>query len=277
MDEHTETNRRNWNERAVHHPDTEYYDVAGFLAGESSLYPLEREEFLPFVERETPAVLHLQCHFGMDTLSLARGGASEVVGVDFSPEAIERARDLADETNLTDVAEFVEADVLGLDIGQEFDAVFTSYGVLAWLSDIDVWAATVARHLREGGVFYIAEGHPVAGIFEHVEDDTATLAFPYFADEPTRFDEEGSYADLDAEFEHTAQYQYTHSLGEVVTALTDCGLHIEFLHEFPWATWQMYRGMAVDEMRRWWLPEDVPVDLPLTFSLKATKVTEETV
>lgn len=269
MDEYTETNRRNWDERAAHHPDTDYYDVEGFLQGESSLYPLEREEFVPYIERESPRILHLQCHFGMDTLSLVRAGASSVVGVDFSSEAVEQARDLAAETDFTDTAEFVEADVCDLDLGRKFDAVYTSYGVLCWLSDLDAWAVTVVRHLRDGGTFYIAENHPITDVFEHVGDDTATFAYPYFDNEPLFFDAQGSYADLDAEFEHTEQYQFSHSLGEIVTALTECGLHIEFLHEFPWATWHMYRGMTEDEEGRWWLPEGV--DLPLSFSLEATK------
>lgn len=271
MDEYATTNRRNWDERAARHPDTDFYDVEGFLAGESSLYPLEREEFVLFVERESPSLLHLQCHFGLDTLSLARAGASDVVGVDFSSVAIDKARDLAVEARLADTASFVEADVLDLDLGRAFDAVYTSYGVLAWLSDLDAWAATVARHLRAGGTFYLAENHPVADVFEHVGGDTAELAYPYFADEPMVFDAHGSYADLDAEFEHTEQYQFAHSLGEVVTALTERGLRIEFLHEFPWATWRMYEGMTEDDDGRWWLPDDVPIELPLTFSLKATK------
>lgn len=269
MDEYTETNRRNWDERAARHPDTEFYDVEGFLHGESSLYPLEREEFVPFLERESPSMLHLQCHFGMDTLSLARAGASDVVGVDFSPEAIERARDLAVEADLADTTEFIEADVLELEFGREFAAVYTTYGVLGWLSDIEAWARTVVRHLCDGGTFYIAENHPIAGVFEHIGDDTAELADPYFTDEPLFFDVHGSYADLDAEFEHTEQYQFSHSLGEIVTALTDRGLRVEFLHEFPWATWQMYGSMTEDDEGRWWLPGGI--DLPLTFSLKATK------
>ncbi|WP_439026370.1 class I SAM-dependent methyltransferase [Haloarchaeobius sp. DT45] len=269
MDEHRETNRRMWDERATHHPDTDYYDVEGFLDGESSLWDLERDELGSDISAGT-TLLHLQCHFGMDTLSWARDGA-DVVGVDFSEEAIRRARELATEADLADRAEFVEGDVLDLDLGREFDVVFTSYGVLCWLDDLDSWADTVARHLAPGGVFYIAEGHPLAGTFEHVDGDTATLAYSYFHGEPEHFDEQGSYADFDAEFEHTEMYEWGHSLGEVVTALATRGLRIEFLHEFPWCTWQRFEGMTEDDCGRWWLPDDVPVDLPQTFSLKARK------
>ncbi|WP_435318340.1 class I SAM-dependent methyltransferase [Haloarchaeobius sp. TZWSO28] len=268
MDDYQEANRRNWDERAAVHPETEYYDVDGFLAGESSLWPLEREELGEDVGDGT-SLLHLQCHFGMDTLSWAREGA-EVVGVDFSTQAVETARELADEAGLADRAEFVQANVLALDLEREFDVVFTSYGVLCWLDDLDAWAETIERHLAPGGTFYIADGHPVAGMLENVSGDTAELAFPYFPGEAVHFDVQGSYAS-DAEFEHTEQYEWAHPLGEVVTALASRGLRIEFLHEHPWTTWRRYEDMEQDEAGRWWLPEDAAVELPLQFSLKATK------
>lgn len=262
-------NRANWEERAAHHPDTAHYDIDAFLDGESSLYPLEREELGDAVGLGT-SLLHLQCHLGTDTLSWAREGA-EVVGVDFSPEALEFARDLAAETGLADRAEFVEADVLDLD--REFDVVFTTYGVLFWLPDIEAWADTVARHLADGGTFYIAELHPFTGMLENVSDGAAEFAHPYFhEDEPLRFDIDGSYADEDAEFEATTTYEWAHGLGEIVTALCEAGLRIEFLHEHPWAEFRMWEALEVDEEGRWWLPEDDETpDLPLTFSIRARK------
>jgi SAM-dependent methyltransferase len=269
MNDEQEANRRAWDERAGVHPDTDYYDVPGFLDGETSLWPLEREELGPEIADGT-TLLHLQCHFGMDTLSWAREGA-DVVGVDFSGEAVSTATELAAEAGLADRAEFVEHDVLDLDLDREFDVVFTSYGVLVWLDDLDAWADTIDRHLAPGGTFYIAEGHPLAGTFEDVSGDTATLAYSYFGDEPDHFDVQGSYADFDAEFEHTEQYEWGHSLGEVVTVLASRGLTIEFLHEFPWCTWRRFESMTEDEQGRWWLPDDVPVELPQTFSVKATK------
>ena len=130
-------NREHWEELAEVHPDTEFYDVESFLSGESTLLPLEREELGPLIEEGT-TLLHLQCHFGMDTLSWAREGA-EVVGVDFSGTAVETALELAVEADLDDRTEFVEADVYDLPgvLDREFDVVFTSYGVLAWLPDIE--------------------------------------------------------------------------------------------------------------------------------------------
>ncbi|WP_435332703.1 class I SAM-dependent methyltransferase [Haloarchaeobius sp. TZWWS8] len=268
MNHEREANRRNWDERAAVHPDSDYYDVDGFLAGESSLWDLERDELGPHVDDAT-TMLHLQCHFGLDSLSWAREGA-RVTGVDFSGEAVRTAEELADEADLADRTEFVEADVLELELDREFDVVFTSYGVLCWLADIEAWADTVARHLAPGGVFYIAENHPLGGMFESVAGDTAELAYPYFSGETMHFDVQGSYAS-DAEFEHTDHYEWAHSLGDVVTALASRGLTIEFLHEQPWCTWQRFETMEEDDRGRFWLPEDVPVDLPLTFSLKARK------
>ncbi|WP_435358310.1 class I SAM-dependent methyltransferase [Haloarchaeobius sp. DFWS5] len=269
MSDELEANRRMWDERAAHHPDTDYYDVEGFLDGDTSLWDLERDELGPDIDEGT-TMLHLQCHFGLDSLSWARKGA-DVVGVDFSEEAVRKGTELAEQAGLSERAEFVEHDVLTLDLDREFDVVFTSYGVLVWLDDIDAWADTVASHLAPGGTFYIAEGHPLAGTFEHVEGDTATLAYSYFKGEAEHFDVQGSYADFDAEFEQTDMYEWGHSLGEVVTALASRGLQIEFLHEFPWCTWKRFEGMTEDERGRWWLPDDVPVELPQTFSIKARK------
>jgi 2-polyprenyl-3-methyl-5-hydroxy-6-metoxy-1,4-benzoquinol methylase len=166
MDEYREANRRNWDERTAVHPESDHYDVEGFLDGDTSLYPLEREEIGDAVDEDTE-LLHLQCHFGLDTLSWAREGAT-AVGVDFSPESVELARELAAEAGLADRAEFVEADVLELDLDREFDVVFTSYGVLFWLPDLDAWTETVASHLRPGGIFYLAEIHPFGSVFEDV-------------------------------------------------------------------------------------------------------------
>lgn len=270
MDEYREANRRNWDERTAVHPESDHYDVEGFLDGDASLYPLERDELGDAIDDGTD-LLHLQCHFGLDTLSWAREGAN-VVGVDFSPKSVELARDIAEEAGLEDRAKFLEADVLELDLDREFDVVFTSYGVLYWLPDLDAWAATVADHLRDGGTFYVAEIHPVAGVFEDVSGETATLAYPYFGhDEPLRFDYDGSYADEEAGFENAVTYEWSHGLGEIVTALCEEGLRIEFLHEHPWAEFGMYEEMTEDDEGRWWLPDDVPGELPLTFSLRATK------
>ncbi|MEF8856391.1 MAG: class I SAM-dependent methyltransferase [Haloplanus sp.] len=264
-------NRRAWDELAAVHPETPYYDVEGFLDGGSSLYPVEREELADVVDAEVD-LLHPMCHFGLDTLSWARR-VDSVVGVDFSEVAIEQARELADEAGIEN-ARFVRGNVLDLDLGRSFDVAFTTFGVVGWLDDLDRWADRLAAHLRAGGHLYVADVHPAATPFSDVDADGAAFgawSHSYFRDEPIRVDADGSYADAEANLAHTESVQYQHALADVVTAVTGRGLRLEFLHEFPWADFRIYQGMERDEFGRWWLPDDVPVDLPLTFSLRAEK------
>lgn len=264
MDERTETNRANWEDRAAVHPDTDYYDVAGFLDGESTLRAVERRELADVVDADT-RLCHLMCHFGLDTLSWARRCA-RVTGVDFSETAVETARDIADEAGLADHATFVCADVLDAcdAVADEFDIVFASYGVLVWVEDLAAFAETAADLLEPGGTFYLVDGHPLS----HTLDDEGTVAHSYFRDEPVVVDQQGTYADPDAELDNTKSYQWTHALGDVVTAVADAGLRVEFCHEFPFAHFEKYDGMVEDDGR--WRPAEGPA-LPLSFSLRATR------
>lgn len=265
-------NRARWEELAAIHPETEFYDVEAFLAGESSLYPLERAELGDAVGAGT-TLLHLQCHFGLDTLSWAREGA-EVVGVDFAETAIERARALAAEAGLADRAEFVRSDVYEVPdrLDRAFEVVFSSYGTVYWLPDVDRWAEVVAACLDPGGVFYLAESHPFTRVFgEETTAERATLRYPYFGDaEPITVEEGGSYAAPDADLEHARSHGWAHGLGEIVTALLDAGLRLEFLHEHPWSEFRALDAMEADEAGRWWLP-GLEHDLPFVFSLRARK------
>lgn len=271
MDDHDEYRRENreyWEELAAIHPDTEFYDVASFLEGESSLLPLEREELGPLIEEGT-TLLHLQCHFGMDTLSWAREGA-EVVGIDFSETAVETARELAAEAGLDDRAEFLESDVYDLPevLDREFDVVFTSYGVLYWLPDLERWADVVEQFVAPGGTFYIAENHPLTGSFH--EDSTPgafRFAYPYF-DGVITFEGEGSYADREAELGHDRSHGFAHSMGEILTALLGTELELEFVHEHPWSEFRQLAAMEEDEEGRWWVP-GLEHDLPFLFSVRA--------
>jgi SAM-dependent methyltransferase len=265
-------NRAHWEELADLHPTTEFYDVAAFRDGESSLMPLEREEL---GEVDGERLLHLQCHFGLDTLSWAREGA-EVVGLDFSERAVGTARELAADVGLDDRARFVAANVYDapealadadlLDGG--FDVVFTSYGVLTWLPDVERWAETVAATLAPGGTFYVAEIHPFSHVLMDVgvRDGRLHSDWPYFGSGPQRYDEDGSYADVEASVEHTETREWPHPLGEVVTALTDAGLDLEFLHEHEVACFEQVAGMTEREDGFWELPG---ASLPFLFSLKA--------
>lgn len=269
IEDYIEENRKHWDELAEHHPETSHYDVEAFLHGESTLRQLEREELDPTGQR----LLHLQCHFGLDTLSWVRNeGVAHATGVDFSPTAITTARELRDQISLSqDRARFLESDIYELPaaLDETFDVVCTSYGTIYWLPDLDRWAEVIATHLEPGGTFYIADGHPFVNPFHHESTgDDLQVAHPYFNEEAITEEHDGSYAGWDFRLENKRSHGFSHPIGEIVTALTDAGLGIEFVHEFPWSFFQRFETMEVDNDGRWWLPGGEH-DLPFTFSLKA--------
>jgi SAM-dependent methyltransferase len=266
MNEYLETNRKRWDELAPLHAQSGFYDVQGLRDGGLTLMPLEQEELGDVAGR---SLLHLQCHFGLDTLSWARLGA-QVTGVDFSEQAITLARSLSAELGIA--ADFVHSDVYDLPsvLNGRFDIVYTSYGVLCWLPDLPRWARVIAHFLRPGGTFYIAEIHPFAYVF-HDEEDAEDLKvfYPYFhSAEPLRFQEQGSYAAPGADVLHTVTYEWQHSLGDVVNSLISAGLRIEFLHEFSYACFKMFPFLEQDA-DGWWRLDQEYGSIPMTFSLKA--------
>ena len=258
-----DTNRTLWDQWTRLHAASAFYDVDGFKEGKSTLMPVERAA-LGDVAGKT--LLHLQCHFGLDTLSWAREGAI-VTGVDFSPDAIDLARSLSDELHLP--ATFLCANIYDLPEEPEaqFDIVFTSYGVLTWLPDLDRWAHLIARYLKPEGTFYIVEFHPLLSM---LDDDGERIAYPYFrTEEPLRFEDEGSYAAPDADVKQTS-YEWPHSLGEIVTALLKEGLRLQYLHEFPYSTYPFPHYLEEDAPGRYvW--KDRTITVPLMFSIKAVK------
>ena len=268
MNEHIQANKRLWNAWTKIHRESSFYDIQGFKAGRSSLKSIEIGE-LGNVRGKS--MLHLQCHFGQDTLSWARLGA-QVTGVDLSDEAIHLAESLAAELNLP--ARFICSNIYDLPdhIDEKFDIVFTSYGVLAWLNDLKTWAEIIARSLRPGGQFYMVEIHPLSDTLD--DWDTASslgIRYPYFQSEkPMVFEDETSYAEPEnIHTEPMVNYQWIHSLGGILNALIQAGLTIEFLHEFPKTVYKQLAFMVLRD--GWWcLPEEMP-PFPLLFSIKANK------
>jgi SAM-dependent methyltransferase len=267
-----------WNHWTKVHEKSAFYDVDGFRAGATSLWPVERDELGPFVHEGT-TLLHLQCHFGLDTMSWARLGA-EVVGLDFSDEAIALARRLAGEAGLSGRAEFICSDLYDADLhlGERlFDIVFVSWGAIEWLPDLQRWAGIIARHLRPGGSFYLAEMHPFAQILDdEAPEGVLRVRYPYFAapDRPVVDAVHGSYADPDADTEGLFAHCWAHDFAEVLGALTSAGLRLEHLHEFPCSPAPFWDWMIQDEDRWWWLPDGKGGrrrDLPFTYSLRATR------
>jgi len=258
-----EANRRLWDLWVDVHPRTAYYDLNGFRAGASTLRSPELGELGDVAGR---AVLHLQCHFGLDTLSLARMGA-RVTGVDFSEPAVTLARSLAEEVGLE--ARFVQSDVYELTrvLHEQFDVVFTSYGALSWLPDIPEWGRVVARFLRPGGTFVIAENHPMAGCFRE-EDGRLDLSWSLFSAEPRELTTTRTYADLDRVHTPRPSYQWPWTVAGMASALIDAGLRVERLRELPLCSWRPFAQMTLDDEGWWRLPGD---PLPLLVVCRAVK------
>lgn len=275
-----EANRARWDESVPIHAASDGYDLAGFLRGEKSLYPLEMDEV---GDVRGKALLHLQCHFGMDTLNWARLGA-RVTGLDFSAAAVERARELALEVGITD-ATFVQANVYDAAevLDARFDVVYTGIGALCWLPDIRAWAQVVATLLRPGGFLYLYEGHPMLWALDSErEDQQLVTKFPYFEPPtPTEWVEEHTYVD-GPPLKNARSFDWNHGVGEIVTALIEAGLRIDFLHEHREVAWQALPWMvrtdgdetAKGYSRRtaWQLPPEQRASCPLMYSLKATKL-----
>jgi SAM-dependent methyltransferase len=263
-------NQSLWDAWTAIHSTGDFYDLEGFKAGGVRIRPYEIE-LIGDVRGRT--LLHLQCHFGIDTLSWARLGA-RVTGTDISPAAIDLARSLADELGFPD-ARFVRSNLYDLPeaLDGPFDIVYTSRGVLGWLPDIRDWARVVAHFLAPGGRFFMTEAHPVMNVFENegVAPGELRLTYPYWEHaKPLTFEVKGSYADPDADVRDQTEHSWDHGLGEIVTALIDAGLCIQTLVEHPFLDWKVDFLVEGDD-GKWRLPTDAGGELPLMFSLMATK------
>lgn len=267
-----EVNRTLWEAWTAVHAAGEFYDLAGFRTGGVRL---RDEEIAAVGDVNGRTLLHLQCHFGIDTLSWARLGAT-VTGADFSPAAIRLARELAADLGFPD-ARFVESNLYDLPAHLEgqFDIVYTSRGVLGWLPDIAGWARVVAHFVAPGGIFYITEVHPVAQVFEDegVAPGELRLAYPYWEHrDPLVFEVKGSYADPTADVGDQREHGWDHGLGEIVTALIDAGLTLEWLRESPVLDWGTDFLVETEPgSGRFQLPPGTAGELPLMFSLLARK------
>ena len=264
-----ETNLRRWNEITSIHAKSKEYDLEKFMKGENSLHEIELAEIGELVKGKT--LLHLQCQFGKDTLSWARLGAARVVGVDFSNVAIDLANSINDELKLP--AEFICSNIYDLPeiLDEEFDIVFTSYGVLCWLSDIDRWAEIVAKYVKKGGTFFIAEFHPFMWIFDDENNSELVYKYPYFqGKDPLHFSTESTYADSEAKVSNVESYEWQHTLGEILTALINSGLTIKSVKEYPYTLFAQFPFIEKRDDGKWRVRDD-KYNIPLMFSIKAIK------
>ena len=272
--EHRDANHENWDERARVHATSKFYDLDGFAAGtrQTCLHPSEPAELGDVVGK---SLCHLQCHLGAETLSWARLGAKRVVGLDFSGHAVQIARSLAERCGLSERARFVEADVhdavSALAGEAPFDVVYVSVGAICWLPSITRWAGIVAALLRPGGVLYVREMHPMLNAVYEV-DRRLVVTAPYFERaEPLRCDDGETYTEGHPKLANATTYEWSHGLGEIVTALLDARMTIELLREHKDAECQPLASMvpAGDGLYR--LPPETADRMPLTFSLRARR------
>lgn len=256
MSDYFKTNKESWNKRVETHFTSKFYDVSAFLSGKTSLNDIE---IAGLNQVQGKSLLHLQCHFGLDSLSWARLGAL-VTGVDISDAAIDKAIDLQQKTQLS--AEFVCADVYsyGHDSKQLFDIVYTSYGAICWLPDIQHWAQVVADKLKSGGQFYMFEFHPIVDLM---------AGYNYFHTAQPDVEMEDTYTENCDGSKHEFAV-WTHTMGDVITALVEAGLTIQKVKEFEYSPYNCFEGMQEKQPGKFYL-EHLSNHVPMVYSILAIK------
>ncbi len=258
-------NRIYWNEIAPVHLKS--YDIGKLRSGGHLIDEIQIAEMGNVRGKE---LLHLQCHIGSDSLSWVHLGAT-VTGVDFSDKSIELAKNLSEELGIE--ASFICSNIYDLPdhLNKKFDIVYTSQGVLCWLSDLKRWGELIERYLKPDGFFYIMEHHPVFHILDESGTPNLLVKNPYFHNlEPVKWD--GGYGDYsDPDFiGDKPSYEWQWSLGDIVNALISVGLRIEFLNEYDRIFYKAPPDMIRNNDGWWYLPENKP-KVPLMFTLKACK------
>jgi SAM-dependent methyltransferase len=271
--DYTEINKANWDERVPAHAASPDYNVDRYLTDPEFISDVVRFDLPLLGDVRGLRGVHLQCHIGTDTISLARLGAT-MTGVDFSGPAVRQARALAEQAGAD--ATFVESDVYeapaAVGAGQ-FDLVFTGIGALCWLPSIERWAGVAASLLRPGGRLFIREGHPMLWSLADARPDGLLLVeYPYFErEEPTTFDEAGTYVSTDIVFEQTITHEWNHGLGEVVTAVLGAGMTITGLTEHDSVPWEALPGLMTRLDNDEWRLTDRPWRLPHSYTLQAVR------
>lgn len=262
MENYLEINKKSWNAKVEPHLKSDFYFVDEFLKGRNSLNSIELDLLGDIGGK---SILHLQCHFGQDSISLSRLGA-KVTGIDLSDKAINTAKDLAMQC-FTDT-EFICSDVYDLPnvLNEKFDIVFTSYGTIGWLPDLDKWAQVIDSFLKPNGKFVMAEFHPVVWMFD---DDFTKVTYNYFNEKPIVETYEGTYADPSANI--VQEYvMWNHSLAEVVQNLIKNNITIEAFKELDWSPYPCFKHTEEFEKGKWRIPQ-FGNKIPLVFGLTAQK------
>lgn len=273
---HQETfaiNQARWDEVVAIHVASPFYRVKEFLAGEEILLPIEASEI---GDLRGKSLIHLQCHFGIDTLALARRGA-QVTGLDFSKNAIAAARDIATQAGIA--ANFVEGNLYDAPalINERFERAYVTWGAINWLPDIKGWARVAAAMLKPGGELYLLEGHPFAFTLDQPDRELGSAAvgvlqpaYDYFQTAPLVFDADTTYSGEDTKLKNTRTHEFVHGIGAILTALMEAGLTLTYFKEHDSLAWAMWPKMIEGPDRMYRLPAG-ETNLPLSFSLKVRK------
>ena len=226
-------NRQSWNLRTAAHWKGDFYDVQGFIEGKEVLKSIELDLLGDLAAKK---ILHLQCHFGQDSIALARHGAL-VTGIDLSDDAIAKANEL--NHSCEQAVQFICCDIYDLPkhLNETFDIVFTSYGTIGWLPDLDKWANVIQHFLKPDGQFVFADFHPSVWMFD---DDFKDVSYNYFNDGPIIETQMGTYGDKSADFS-TTYVMWNHGVAEIFNALTKAKLRIEVIQEFDYSPYDCFR------------------------------------
>ncbi|MGB7527130.1 class I SAM-dependent methyltransferase [Sphingobacterium cellulitidis] len=262
QDNYKEINKQLWNQKTNSHVESEFYNNVAFLAGKSSLNSIEIELLGDVTSKK---ILHLQCHFGQDTLSLARLGA-HVTGIDLSDKAIEVAKEMNKQLNLD--AEFICADVYDTpeELNEKFDIVYTSYGTIGWLPDLNRWAQVIQRCLKPNGKLVFVEFHPIVWMFDY---DFSKFQYSYFNIEPIIEIQEGTYADRNANIS-AKEISWNHPLAEVFQGLLNNGLKIESFEEYNYSPYNCFNNTVEFEPGKFQI-KSLEGKIPMLYSIVASK------
>ena len=262
MENYLDINRSSWNAKVESHLKSDFYFVDEFVKGRTSLNSIELD-LLGDVKGKQ--ILHLQCHFGQDSISLSRLGA-KVTGMDLADKAIDAARQLS--TKCATDTEFVLSDIYDLPnvLNKKYDIVYTSYGTIGWLPDLDQWAGVISHFLKPGGKFIFVEFHPFVWMYD---DDFTHVKYSYFNEQPIYETYEGTYADQNAQLIQD-YIMWNHPTSEVLTALLNHGLAVDSFQEYDWSPYPCFRHNEEVEEGKYRIPQ-FGNKVPHLFSLVATK------
>ena len=255
-------NKELWNQKTEYHIKSDFYDMNSFLNNKNSLQTIELDLLGDISGKK---ILHLQCHFGQDTLSLGNFGAN-VTGVDLSDNAIKKAKNLAKETNIN--ANFICCNIYDLPkhLNEKFDIIFTSYGTIGWLPDLNKWAQLISNFLKPNGKFVFVEFHPVVWMFD---DDFKKIKYRYFKSDAIIEIEEGTYADREASIK-TESITWNHSLSEVINSLITSGLEINKFDEYDYSPYNCFNNTTKISKNKFRI-KHLDNKIPMVYSVVATK------